>query len=68
MSAGISNAVFSPDGEYLVSTSSDETVRLWQVNGTGTDSVVLNIKPIPTVFDWSPGRKLSSLRRCQRCY
>jgi WD40 repeat protein len=33
---------FSPDGEWLASGSSDQTIRLWEINDPGAEPVVLS--------------------------
>ena len=37
-SANVSSVSFSPDGQFLVSTSEETTIRMWTIDGTGTDT------------------------------
>jgi WD40 repeat protein len=56
----INTVAFSPDGQRVVSTSRDHTLRAWPVNGEG-EPLVVNQDSEVTAAAFSPdGRKLAS--------
>lgn len=50
---GINTAIFSPDGEYVITGSNDKTVMLWNLNGdilevfSGHQSIITSLAVIP---------------------
>jgi WD40 repeat protein len=56
--AGINALVFSPDGALLASASSDETVRLWDIQAGGLCSSLQGHSDNVNAIDFSPDGKL----------
>ena len=57
--SGVNSATFSCDGKYIVSSSQDKTVRIWDVS---SDKQTLSLDEIETIVNGmkeNPGRKYS---------